>query len=123
MLINQAFAADAPVAGAAPKVAAGMAAAPNANDVMLWNVGFIAVLVIMFYLLLIRPQQSRFREHTDMLKGLHKGDKIVLQSGMIAVIDKIDADSQEVLVILHEGHKATVLRSAIAGKYSDIVKK
>lgn len=127
MLINQAFAQEtAPAAATGTSAvvadAAAGATAANANDVMLWNVGFIAVMVVLFYLLLIRPQQSRFREHNDMLKALHKGDKIVLQSGMVAVIEKIDNDSQEVIVNLSEGHKVTVLRSAIAGKYADIVK-
>jgi preprotein translocase subunit YajC len=95
---------------------------PNAGAMLLWNVGFIAVMVLMFYVLLIRPQKQRYAEHAKMLDDLKRGDKIVLQSGMVAVIDTINAGAPEVVVDLFEGQKARVLRSAIAGKYSEIVK-
>ena len=124
MFISTALAAASDTAApVATKAAAAGAPAPDGGAVLMWNVGFIAVMVFMFYLLLIRPQQVRYREHSSMIKALKKNDKIVLQSGMIAVIDKIEDGSDEVVVDLHEGNKVKVLRSAIAGRYDEIMKK
>jgi preprotein translocase subunit YajC len=119
MFITQAWAQEA------PSVAAAVPPAPPASDgaMLLWNVGFIGVMVVLFYLLLIRPQQMRFKEHSAMLGQLKKGDKVVLQSGMIGTIDAIANDNAEMTVEFLAGHKAQVLRSAIAGKYEQIVKK
>ncbi|CAG0910210.1 unnamed protein product, partial [Cyprideis torosa] len=49
--------------------------APSAASAFAWNMGLIAVMVVMFYLLLIRPQQRRFNEHKAMMDNLKKGDK------------------------------------------------
>lgn len=122
MFITQAWAEDA--ASVAPVAAAAMPNPPASDAAMLlWNLGFIAVMVVLFYLLLIRPQQLRYREHTAMLGQLKKGDKVVLQSGMIGMIDAIANDNAEMTIEFVAGHKAQVLRSAIAGKYDEIVKK
>lgn len=129
MFITQAWAQDATVPGTAVQNAvAGMGAVPpgpppTTTEMLMWNVGFIAVMIVLFYLLLIRPQQMRYKEHAAMLGQLKKGDKVVLQSGMIGTIDAIANDNQEMTVEFVAGHKAQVLRSAIAGKYEEIVKK
>lgn len=41
---------------------------------------FVAIFLI-FYLLLIRPQQKRQREHEALLKSLEKGDRVVTAGG------------------------------------------
>jgi preprotein translocase subunit YajC len=132
MLINQAFASDAiPVASDVAKGATSTASAstvgvptpPDSTDLLLWNVGFVVVMIFLFYLLLIRPQQSRYREHAGMLGGLKRGDKIVLQSGMIATIDNINKDNDEVTVEIGSGVKVQILRAAIAGTYAEIARK
>ncbi len=133
MIINQAHAEDAAITVTTPATTATTATVGSAPAIMppppmdattglLWNVGFIAVMVMMFYLLLIRPQQKRAQEQISMIKALKKGDKIVLQSGMIATIDGIPTEGQEITVAFVDGHKAVVLRSAIAGTYESIVK-
>lgn len=127
MFMNQAFAADA-AQNSIPAADAGAAAAvpaapPSDMEMLIWNGGFIAMMVVLFYLLLIRPQQTRYRDHSDMLKKLHKGDKVILQSGMIAIVDHVPEGGEELTVELNPGNKVHVMRSAIAGKYDDIVKK
>lgn len=128
MFIQSASAQESPTANtvatmtAAPKVPAAAANPPSGTEMVLWNVGFVVLMIVMFYLLLIRPQQSRYRAHADMLKAMKKGDKVVLQSGMIATIDHIN-DNEEMTVELAPGHKVHIFRSAIAGKYEDYTKK
>lgn len=121
MLIHPAF-ADETSTATAPATAMPTATPPSGTEMLLWNVGFVVLMIVMFYLLLIRPQQSRYREHADMVKALKKGDKVVLQSGMIATIDHV-GEGQEMTVDLGHGQKVQIFRSAIAGKYDEIAKK
>lgn len=86
---------------------------PTAMEAFMWNMGMVAVLVVLFYVLLIRPQQKRFKEHSVMLQGLKKGDKVVTGGGLIGTIEKITEGSDEVVVALGEGIKVTALRSTL----------
>ncbi len=104
MLISQAFAQGMEgVAGAPP--------APSP----LWNFGLLIVMVVLFYVLLIMPQQKRFKEHSKMLSALEKGDKVITGGGLVAKVEKI-VDDKEVLLNLGGGMQVTALRSTIAGK-------
>jgi preprotein translocase subunit YajC len=59
----------------------------------IYNIGFLAILVGIFYVLLLRPEQKRRREHEQLIGGLKKNDQIVLASGIHgrvhAVADKL----------------------------------
>lgn len=109
MLISKAYAAAEAVAGKPP-------VAPDPGEAFLWNMGVVFVLVILFYVLLIMPQQKRFKEHSDMLSKLKKGDKVVTGGGLIGVIDKITDGDDEVVVDLGNGVKVAALRSSIQGR-------
>ncbi len=115
MLISKAFAAgenlefDLDVGGAA-------VVPPSAGEAFAMNMGLIIVLCLMFYVLLIRPQQKRFKEHAQMLSALKRGDKVVTGGGLIGKIDKITEGSDEVVIDLGNGQKVTALRSTINAK-------
>lgn len=82
------------------------------------NIGLIVIMVVMFYFLLIRPQQKRFKEHRDMLNALKKGDKVVTAGGLVGIIDTLPAEgSDEVVVDLGSGLKVTALRHTIQAKH------
>jgi preprotein translocase subunit YajC len=68
--------------------AAGEAAQPS----LLSSLAPIILICVVFYFLLIRPQQKQMRQHQDMLGKLKKGDKIVSASGIFAVVQKIADD-------------------------------
>lgn len=89
--------------------------APSAANAFAWNMGLILILVVMFYILLIRPQQKRFTEHKSMLDALKKGDKVVTSGGLVGKIDKL-SDDDEVVVDLGNGVKVTALRHTIQNK-------
>lgn len=98
------------VAHAAGDVAA---AAPSAGQAFMMNMGLILILVVLFYVLLIMPQQRRFKEHRAMLDTLKKGDKVLTAGGVVAVVEKVDSEKGEVVVDLGNGVKATALRATI----------
>lgn len=110
---------DVPVPGAPD--AASLPPAAGGTEMLLWNIGLIGVLVAMFYLLLIRPQQKRFKEHKDMLGALKKGDKVLTGGGLIGRVDKIVSDT-EILIDLGNGLKVTALRSTVQGRMDDTTK-
>lgn len=122
MLISKAYAAAVETAATATTATPGtMPAAPTAMEAFMTNMGLIAVLVVLFYVLLILPQQRRFKEHTKMLAALNKGDKVVTGGGFVGTIDKIVNDS-EVIIDLGNGVKVTALRSSLQSR-SDLLKK
>lgn len=47
-------------------------------------------LFVVFYFLLIRPQQKRQKEHKNMVSGLAKGDEIVTMGGILGKITAVD---------------------------------
>ncbi len=75
----------------------------------------MGLMFLVFYFLLIRPQQKRQRQHQEMLKALDKGDMVITRGG---VIGKITGATDRVLTIeVHEKMRIRVLRSHIDGKY------
>lgn len=117
MWISKAFAADEN----AIQLEA-LADAPSATETFLLNMGLIGVLVLMFYVLLILPQQRRFKEHSEMLNKLKKGDRVVTSGGLIGRIDSVSDESGEVVLDLGNGVKVTALRSMIQSKNETVLK-
>lgn len=57
-------------------------------------------LFIFMYLFIIRPQRKRQKEHTDLVGGISKGDEVVLSSGLLGKIVKVD----ENYIVLETGN-------------------
>ncbi len=72
----------------------------------------IAAIFIIFYVLLIRPQQKQQKEHEQMLAELKKGDRILSTGGLYGTILGIKGDDLEVRFA--ENVKLTLARSAVA---------
>lgn len=51
---------------------------------------FLAVMFVALYVILIRPQQKRMKEHRNMVGQLSKGDEVATGGGIIGKITKID---------------------------------
>lgn len=110
MLINSAYAQSVEIT---EDLITGAPEAPSAMEAFVWNMGLVAILVGMFYILLIRPQQKRMKEHNEMLQGLQKGDRVVTAGGLIGKITKIKDGDDEVQVELEGGTSVVALRSML----------
>lgn len=87
------------------------------------NSSFLFLMVIMmvvWYFLLIRPQQQRVKRHKEMLKNLHKGDRVLTQGGLMAKVTSVSPDSQEVEIEIASGVKVKVLKSSIQENLNNI---
>ena len=49
----------------------------------------LILIFVVFYFLLIKPQQKKAKEHKQMLDSLKKGDKVVTSGGIYAVIEAV----------------------------------
>lgn len=88
------------------------AAAPGGiNDVLMSLVPFVFILVIM-WVMIIRPQRQRQKAHDELVKNLRRGDVVVTAGGLIAKVVKVLNDT-EVEVEIAEGVKVRVVRSTI----------
>ena len=52
----------------------------------------MAIIFLVFYILLIRPQQKKLKEHKKMISNLKKGDRIVTNGGIIGDIHYVNDD-------------------------------
>ena len=77
--------------------------------------GFFIVLAIffaVFYLLVIRPQNKRAKEHRDMLGKLALGDEVVTSGGVLGVIKRLEGDF--LALEIAEGIEIKAQKSAVA---------
>jgi preprotein translocase subunit YajC len=73
----------------------------------------IILIFIVFYFLLIRPQQKKMKSHQDMIANLRRGDKIVTNGGLIGTVVKLTSD-RELQVEIAENVRVRILRTMIA---------
>ena len=59
---------------------------PDPRGQLLSTVGFLVIMLVMFYFVLIRPQSKKQKQHAEMLKSLKPGDKIITSGGMVATV-------------------------------------
>ncbi len=72
----------------------------------------IAAIFILFYFMLIRPQNKRAKEHQALVSKIKKGDEIITTSGILAKVSGID--EQYIKAIIAEGIEVSFQRNAIS---------
>jgi len=95
----------------------------NPGGPSLWDLPWIpfAIIGVMFYFLLIRPERKKRQELTNLLDSLKKNDRIVTIGGIHGVVVNVAKDSDEVTIRVDEGNntKLRVSRSAISRVVGD----
>jgi preprotein translocase subunit YajC len=91
--------------------AEGGAAAPQGSDPIMGMLFFVGMIVI-FYFLLIRPQQKRAKEHRKMVEALGKGDEVVTSGGILGKI--VEISEQYVTVEIANNVNIKIQRQAIS---------
>ena len=78
MFISDAFAQTAAATGAGSSIAV--------------NVIQILLIFLVFYLLLIRPQQKKMKQHEEELKAIKVGDEVMTAGGLYASVRAVNGD-------------------------------
>ncbi|HEX4113300.1 MAG TPA: preprotein translocase subunit YajC [Stellaceae bacterium] len=73
----------------------------------------LALIFVVFYFFLIRPQQQKAKEQKSMLAAIRRGDRVVTGGGLIGTVAKV-IGNEEVLIDLAEGMRVRAVRSTIA---------
>jgi len=72
----------------------------------------LVLLMVVFYFVLIRPQQKKTKQHAEMLKTVKPGDKVVTSGGLIGIV--ITVKEKGGVTIRSADAKLEITRSAIA---------
>ncbi len=84
--------------------------APGGSDLMTF-LPMIAIFVV-FYFLLIRPQQKKAKEAKAMLSALQKGDEVVTAGGLLGKVSKLT--DQYATIEVAPNTEITIQRQAVA---------
>ncbi|HWL83653.1 MAG TPA: preprotein translocase subunit YajC [Roseomonas sp.] len=101
MFISTAYAQDA-------------AAAAGGAGAIVMQLAPLALIFVVFYFLLIRPQQKRAKEHREMLGALKRNDRIITAGGILGTVTKVKEGSEEVEVEIAPNVRVMVARSTIS---------
>ena len=63
-----------------------------AQTTPMFTISMFTGLFIFMYCMIIRPQRQRQKEHNDLVNSLAKGDEVVMTSGMLGKITKIEGE-------------------------------
>ena len=88
------------------------AAGGGAGDMMTALLPFALIFVIMYFLIL-RPQQKRVKDHAEMVKNVRRGDTIVTSGGLVGKVTKV-VDDDQVEMEISDGVRIRQMRQMIA---------
>ena len=92
--------------------AAGGAGGGGLDSLLSGPLPMFAMVGLVIYFLMIRPQSQKAKRHRELLKSLRRGDRIVTQSGMFATVAKVISDT-ELQVEIADGVRVRLLKSAV----------
>jgi preprotein translocase subunit YajC len=80
-------------------------------DLLSTIVPFLLIIVV-FYFLILRPQQKRAKERTKLLEGVQKGDKIITAGGLHGTVEGLE--DKVVLIKIADNVKVKIEKTGIA---------
>lgn len=99
-MISIAYAADAAQTGAASGFASFLP---------------LILILVVFWFLVMRPQQQKYKKHQEMIAELKRGDKVILNSGFLGRITKVD--DRFFTVEIADNVEVKVDKNAVADRY------
>lgn len=96
-LLSPAFAQAAPETTATTTTGAAPGTAYQEPSALASLLPLVLIFVV-FYFLILRPQQKKMREHLDMVSSLKRGDRVLTGGGIIGTVSKIEADNDVVVI-------------------------
>jgi len=72
----------------------------------------IVAIFILFYFLMIRPQQKRMKAHQALISSVKRGDEVVMSNGMVGKVTRVE--DAEAMVEISQGVNVRVVKSMIA---------
>jgi len=73
----------------------------------------LILIFVVFWFLLIRPQQKKMKQHREMIAAIRRGDRVLTAGGIIGTVTKVLGDA-ELQVEIAEGVRVKVARATIS---------
>jgi preprotein translocase subunit YajC len=73
----------------------------------------LILIFVVFYFLLIRPQQKKAKDHRAMVEALKKGDQVLTSGGILGKVTKVEAGENTLMVEIAQGVQVKVARHTI----------
>ncbi|MBA2652492.1 MAG: preprotein translocase subunit YajC [Tatlockia sp.] len=88
------------------------ATAPAAQTDGTFSLIMVVAIFVVFYFMLIRPQNKRAKEHRELVGNLKKGDEIITSGGILGKV--VTIDEQYIKLALAEGVEISIQRGAVS---------
>jgi preprotein translocase subunit YajC len=82
----------------------------------LYMFGMMALIFLIFWFMIIRPQQKQQKQRQAMIQTLKNGDRIVTNGGLFATVKDVHED--KIVAFIADGVKVEIAKSAIGGVVS-----
>ena len=73
----------------------------------------LVLIFVVFYFLLIRPQQKKMKAHRSMVEAVKRGDQVVTGGGIMGTVTKAPPEGNEIQIAIAEGVRVKVVRSTL----------
>lgn len=77
------------------------------------------VIIVLFYFLLIRPQQKRAKQARELQLNLQPGDRVMLTAGLFGTVAEVEETTTNIKVEIADGVVIQVVRQAVAQKVTE----
>ena len=72
---------------------------------------FLIPMLLLFWLLIFRPQQKQMKAHREMVAGIKRGDTVVMSNGMIGKVTRVE--NEEAMVEIAQGVNVRVVKGMV----------
>lgn len=85
---------------------------PNSGSAILIGIAPWLLIFVIFYVLMIRPQQKRVRDHQAAIAAIKKGDEVITGGGIRGKVTKVTDDEAEVEI--SQGVRVRVVKGTLS---------
>ncbi|HRO00719.1 preprotein translocase subunit YajC [Nitrobacter sp.] len=84
----------------------------DANSLLMSLLPFALIFIIMYFLI-IRPQQKKAKEHAELVKNIRRGDTVITSSGLVGKVTKV-VDDEQIEFEIADGVRVRQMRQMIS---------
>jgi preprotein translocase subunit YajC len=85
----------------------------DTNSMLMSLLPFALIFVIMYFLIL-RPQQKKVKDHAELVKNIRRGDTVVTTGGLVGKVTKV-VDDEQIEFEISDGVRVRQMRSMVSG--------
>lgn len=90
------------------------AAAGGDTSSMLMSLLPFALIFVIMYFLILRPQQKKIKDHNELVKNVRRGDTVVTTGGLVGKVTKV-VDDEQIEVEIADGVRVRQVRQLLSG--------